>query len=97
MRRRLWRAVPVVAVAVLGVSATPAIEWVKGSDSGVVVHEVSPTTPDEEQDMREALEYRERTGKWPCPEGGVVPQQTERPRDGVSDLARQYGPDEYDC
>ncbi|MGW0819930.1 hypothetical protein [Streptomyces sp. NPDC002845] len=97
MRNRLRGAVPVSAVVLLGLAVWPSVEALKSNEPGVTVHN---DPPEERAEFREALRYREETGKWPCPESGRPPQQEQEQvqvQEGVSDLVYRAGPDDYDC
>jgi hypothetical protein len=94
MRNRLRGAVPASALLLLGLAVWPAAETLKGDGSEVTVHN-DPATPKERAEFREALRYREETGKWPCPESGRPPRQPAQ--SGMSDLMHRAGPDDYDC
>lgn len=96
MRNRLRGAVPASALFLLGLAVWPAAEALKSGGPGVTVHNES-VTPQERAEFREALRYRDETGKWPCPENGRPPRAEETAQGGVSDLMHRAGPDDYDC
>ncbi len=96
MRNWLRAAVLASALLLLGLVVWPAAETLKSSGPDVTVHN-DPATPQERAGFREALQYREKTGTWPCPESGYPPQQPAQGQEGVSDLVHHAGPDDYDC
>lgn len=96
MRNRLRATVSASALLLLGPAVWPAIETLKGGEPDVTVHD-DPVTPQERAEFREALRYREKTGKWPCPESGHPLRQSAQGQEGVSDLVHRAEPDDHDC
>ncbi|BDM74205.1 hypothetical protein HEK616_76920 (plasmid) [Streptomyces nigrescens] len=99
MRARVIRSVQLSAVVVVAVAAVPfAFQTLGESGPEVTVHQVQPPKPQDAARFHDALRHHEKTGKWPCPEGGVPPRGGGSAAEaGAQSLVHEAGPEDYDC
>ncbi len=99
MRARVIRGVQSSAVVVVAVAAVPfAFQTLGESGPEVTVHQVQPPTSQDAARFHDALKHHEKTGKWPCPEGGVPPRGAGSAAEaGAQSLVHKAGPEDYDC